>query len=78
MQKMQRQVGSQITLVSIILTYNVSFFFQYTLSDLLSKVQASKAELLDALMKMEALEIDGEFKSPKFKSDASSRFLLPT
>ncbi|CAH3173248.1 unnamed protein product [Porites lobata] len=34
----------------------------YTLSDLLSKVQASKAELIDALMKMEALEIDGHWR----------------
>ena len=36
------------------------FSFQHTLSDLLSKVQASEAELLDALNKIGALEIDGE------------------
>lgn len=34
-------------------------FFQYTLSDLLSKVQASEAELLEALKKIKAIEIDG-------------------
>lgn len=38
------------------------FFFsilQYSLLDLLSKVQASEKELLEALKKIEALEIDG-------------------
>lgn len=36
-----------------------SFIFQYTLSDLLTKVQASEAELLEALKKVKAIEIDG-------------------
>lgn len=38
------------------------YFFsilQYSLLDLLSKVQASEKELLEALKKIEALEIDG-------------------
>lgn len=34
----------------------------YTLYDLLSKVQASEAELLEALKKIEALEIDGHWR----------------
>lgn len=35
------------------------FNLQYTLLDLLSKVQASETELLEALKKIDALEIDG-------------------
>lgn len=34
---------------------------QYSLLDLLSKVQASEKELLEALKKIEALEINGGF-----------------
>lgn len=34
---------------------------QYTFVDLLSKVQASETELLEALKKIKALEIDGGF-----------------
>ena len=42
------------------LFFNLFFFnLQYSLLDLLSKVQASETELLEALNKIEALEIDG-------------------
>ena len=41
--------------------YMILFFsiLQYSLLDLLSKVQASETQLLEALKKIEALEIDG-------------------
>jgi len=40
--------------------YLLFSILQYSLLDLLSKVQASETELLEALKKIEALEIDGE------------------
>ena len=40
----------------IILFFSI---LQYSLLDLLTKVQASETELLEALKKIEALEIDG-------------------
>ena len=40
----------------------IYFIFQYTLSGLLSKVQASETELLEALKKIGAIEIDGGLK----------------
>ena len=45
-------------LMCIILCFSI---FQYSLLDLLSKVQASEKELLEALKKIEAIEIDGGF-----------------
>lgn len=38
----------------------VFFPCQHTLADLLSKVQASETEILEALKKIEALEINGK------------------
>ena len=43
-------------------SFTCSYFFlcQHTLADLLSKVQASETEILEALKKIEALEVNGK------------------
>ena len=43
------------------------FIFQYSMADILDIVQASEAEISTALLKMQALIIDGRFNSSHAK-----------